>query len=120
MADAILSEQAVMELMQLRRDFYAMRGLYNITDARQQQVQSDWYAKLDADLPAATAANFSTISAPQASCSIWQGNGSGGIADSTRNVIVKNRSDIAYVSGTHGIERYICGEWVFFGNCNPF
>jgi len=84
------------------------------------QVQADYYARLNADLAAATAANYAGSSCPSASCSVWQSNGSGGISDSTRDITVKNRSDIAYTSGTHGIVRWICGEWVFFGNCNPF
>lgn len=87
---------------------------------QRQQLQADYYAKLNGDLAAATASNFSTSSAPTVSASVWQSNGSGGIADSTRDVTVVNRSDIAYVSGTHGIIRWIAGEWVFFGNCNPF
>ncbi len=87
---------------------------------RWSQVQADYYARLNADLAAATAANYAGSSCPSASCSVWQSNGSGGIADSTRDITVKNRSDIAYTSGTHGIVRWICGEWVFFGNCNPF
>lgn len=85
-----------------------------------QQVQADYYAKLNADLAAATGSNFSTSSAPTAAASVWISDGSGGIVDSTRDVTVVNRSDIAYVSGTHGIIRWIAGEWVFFGNCNPF
>lgn len=85
-----------------------------------QQVQADYYAKLNGNLAAATGSNFSTSSAPTASASVWVSNGSGGIEDSARDVTVVNRSDIAYVSGTHGIIRWIAGEWVFFGNCNPF
>jgi hypothetical protein len=116
----MLGEEALRQIREVIRE-YAHRYWNDRPDkGRWTQTQADYYAKLNADLAAATGSNFSTSSCPSASCSVWQANGSGGIEDSTRDVTVKNRSDIAYTSGTHGIVRWIGGEWVFFGNCNPF
>lgn len=120
MAGGILSDRATQQLNQLWRDFYGLKNRLFQQDVRPTQTQQQFYCKLDGDLAAATAANFSTSSRPSATASVWHANGSGGIVDSTRNITVVNRSDIAYASGTHGIAMWMCGEWLFFGNCNPF
>lgn len=78
------------------------------------------YCKLESDLAAATSANYNTSSAPTATVSIWHADTSDGTGDSGTDETVRNRTDIAYASGTHGFMMWCDSEWVFFGNCNPF
>lgn len=86
---------------------------------RRTQDQASYYAKLDGDLAAATAGNYNSSSAPTATASVWTRTSSDGIEDSGRNVTVRNRFGIAYTTGTMGIVEWLCGEWVFTGDCDP-
>ena len=82
-------------------------------------VPRGWYCRLDGDLASATATNWNTSSAPTATVSLYAPNISGALEDSGQDEIVRNRTDIAYASGTMGFMVWF-DEWVFFGNCNPF
>lgn len=117
---ALLGPKTLKVLQRMVSEFVRRERNERGAKGRWQQVQADYYAKLDGDLAAATSSTYNNGLAPTATASVWQSNGSGGIEDAGHNVTVVNRSDIAYVSGTHGIVRLIAGEWVFFGNCNPF
>ncbi len=99
---------------------YRQQILGEVRNMTRVQQQQDRYAKLKGDLGAAVEANFDTNAAPSVTVDVWESDGAGGLRDAGYDVTVINRSDISYTSGTHGIIRWIAGEWVFFGNCNPW
>lgn len=78
------------------------------------------YCKLDGALAAAASGTYSTSSRPSATASIWIDDGASGLVDSTRNITVVNRHDIAHDSATFGNAAWISGAMQFFGQCAPF
>lgn len=120
MSGSVLSDRAIQQINQLYRDFYAFKNQWQAREFRPTQPQYPMWVRLDGDLAAATGSNHNTSSRPTVAASIFVGNGSGGLSDSGNDVMVVNRSDIAYTSSTFGAAFFINGEWQFFGNCNPF